>query len=109
MLIEDVKEAWPSSQIEDIEDKSRAVFKACGKTTEDEVNKVDETELPKLSAKEVIRMGLLAIPISWEPIAAVPELDLEVINLPDKLIFAAWRASEPISGVNIDIKSKFPD
>ena len=32
---------------------------------------------------------------------AVPELYLEVINLPDKLIFTAPRAGEPISGVNV--------
>ena len=37
--------------------------------------------------------------------AAVPKLDLEVINLLDELIFTAWRTSEPISGINVDIKS----
>jgi len=37
--------------------------------------------------------------------AAIPELDLEVINLPDELIFAARRAGEPIGGVNADIES----
>ena len=37
--------------------------------------------------------------------AAVPELDLKVINLPDKLIFTARRTSKPIGGVNADIKS----
>ena len=98
-------EAWPSSQTEDIEDELGAVFEARGETVEDEVNEVDKTELPELSAEEVIRMGLPAVPTSQEPMAAVPELDLEVINLPDKLIFAAWRAGEPISGVNADIKS----
>jgi len=36
--------------------------------------------------------------------AAIPELDLKVVNLPDKLIFAAWRASEPINSVNADVK-----
>jgi hypothetical protein len=66
---------------------------------------VDKTELPELLAKEVIRIGLLAVPTLWEPMAAVPKLDLEVINLPDELIFAAWRAGEPISGVNVDVKS----
>ena len=50
-------------------------------------------------------MGLPAVPTSWEPMAAVPELDLKVINLLNDLIFAAWHASEPINGVNIDIKS----
>ena len=37
--------------------------------------------------------------------AAVPKLDLKVINLPDKLIFATRRAGEPISGVNVDVES----
>jgi hypothetical protein len=50
-------------------------------------------------------MGLPAVPTSWEPIAAVPKLDLEVINLPNKLIFAAQRAGEPISGTNVDVES----
>ena len=37
--------------------------------------------------------------------AAVPKLDLEVINLLDELIFAAWHTSKPISGFNIGVKS----
>jgi hypothetical protein len=37
--------------------------------------------------------------------AAVPKLDFKVINLLDDLIFAAWRAGEPINGINADIKS----
>ena len=42
--------------------------------------------------------------------AAVPKLDLKVINLLDKLLFAAWRASKPISSVIADIKSNnFPN
>jgi len=42
--------------------------------------------------------------------AAVPKLDLKVINLLNNLIFAAQYASKPISGVNIDIKSDdFPN
>ena len=42
--------------------------------------------------------------------AAIFKLDLKVINLLNKLIFAAWRISEPISGINIDIKSDdFPN
>ena len=107
---EDIKEAWPSSQMEDIEDELGAVFEARGETAEDKADEVDETELPELSAEEVIRMGLPAVPTSWEPMAAVPELDLEVINLPDELIFAARRAGEPIGGVNADVKSdEFPD
>ena len=105
MPIEDIKEAWPSSQIEDIEDELGAVFEARGEAAEDEADEVDETELPELSAEEVIRMGLPAVPTSWEPMAAVPELDLEVINLPDELIFAPWRAGEPIGGINADVKS----
>jgi len=55
-------------------------------------------------------MGLPTVPTLWEPIATVPELDFEVINLLNKLIFAAWRASKPISGINVDIKSNnLPD
>jgi hypothetical protein len=91
--------------IKDIEDELGAVFKARGKTAEDEVDEVDETELLELLAEEVTKMGLSAIPTSWEPMTAIPELDLEVINLPDKLIFAVWRAGEPISGFNIDVES----
>ena len=89
VLIKDIKEAWPSSQIEDIKDESGAVFEARGETAEDEADKADKTKLPELSAKEVTRMGLPAVPTSWEPMAAVPELNLKVINLLDKLIFAA--------------------
>ena len=37
--------------------------------------------------------------------AAVPELDLEVIKLLDELIFATRRTGKPISGVNADVKS----
>jgi len=37
--------------------------------------------------------------------ATVPKLDLKVINLPNNLIFAARRASEPISGFNAGDKS----
>ena len=55
-------------------------------------------------------MGLPTIPTLWEPIAAVPKLDLKVINLPFKLIFAAQRTGKPISGVNADVKSNnLPD
>ena len=50
---------------------------------------MDEAKLLELSAKEVARMGLPTVPTIWEPIAAVPKLDLKVINLLDKLIFAA--------------------
>ena len=108
VLIEDIKEAWLGGQREDIEDELGAVFKACGETAEDEVDKADETELPELSAGEVTIMGILAVPTLWEPMAAVPELDLKVINLPDELIFAARRASESISGVSADVESDNP-
>ena len=37
--------------------------------------------------------------------AAVPELDLKVVNLPKELIFAAWRTGEPISNINAGVKS----
>ena len=73
--------------MEDIEDELGAVFEAHGETAEDEADKVDETELLELSAEEVARMGLPAVPTIWEPITAVPELDFKVINLPDELIF----------------------
>ena len=62
MLIKDIKEAWLSSQREDIEDELGAVFEARGKTAKDEADKVDKTELPELLAKEVIRIGLPTIP-----------------------------------------------
>jgi len=86
------------------EDKLGAVFKAHGETAKNKADKVDKTKLPELSVKEVIRIGLPAVPTLWEPITAVPKLGLKVINLPDKLIFAAWRASEPIGGLNADVK-----
>ena len=62
MLIKDIKEAWPSSQIEDIKDESGAVFKARGETTKDKADEVDETKLPEPLAKEVIRIGLPTVP-----------------------------------------------
>ena len=83
-----VVEAWPSSRTEDIEDKLGAFFKAHGETAEDEADKINKTKLPELSAEEVIKIGLPAVPTLQEPIAAVPELDFKVINLLDKLIFA---------------------
>ena len=95
--------------IKDIKDELGAVFKAHGKTTEDKADKVDKTKLPELSAKEVIKIGLPTIPTLWEPIAAIPKLDLEVINLLDKLIFATWRTGKPISSANADVKSDLPD
>ena len=98
MLIKDIKDTWPSSQIEDIKDEVGAVFEAYSKTTKDKADEVDKTELLELLAKEVIRIGL---PTLWEPIAAIPKLDLEVVNLLNKLIFTAWRASKPISGFNM--------
>jgi hypothetical protein len=77
--------------IKDIKDELGAVFEARGKTAKDEADEVDKTKLLELSAEEVIVIGL----------PAVPELDHEVINLPDKLIFTTRRAGEPISGVNV--------
>jgi len=41
--------------------------------------------------------------------AAIPKLDLKVINLLDELIFATWRASKPISSANTDVKSNLPN
>jgi hypothetical protein len=95
----------PIKDIKDIEDELKAVFKARGKTAKDKADKVDKTKLPKLSAEEIIKMGLPTIPTLWEPMAAIPELDFKVINLLDKLIFAARRTSKPINGINTDIKS----
>ena len=106
---EDIKKAWLSSQVEDIKDELEAVFKARGKATKDKVDKVDKTKLLKLLAKAIIRMGLLAVPTLQEPITAVPKLDLEVINLLDKLIFAARRTSKPISSINADVNSGLPN
>ena len=91
--------------MENIKDKLRAVFKPCGEAAKDKVDKVDKTKLLEMLAEEVIRMGLPTVPTLQEPIAAVPKLDLKVINLLDKLIFAARRTSKPISGVNADVKS----
>jgi len=78
--------------VEDIKDKVGAIFKAHSKTAKDKVDKVDKVdkaELPELLAKEVVKMGLPTVPTTWEPMAAVPKLDLKVINLPKELIFAA--------------------
>jgi len=44
------------------EDKLGAIFKAYSKTTKDKVNKVDKTKLLELLVKEVIRIGLPAVP-----------------------------------------------
>ena len=44
------------------EDKLGAIFKACSETIKDKVDKVDKTKLPELLVKEVIRMGLPAVP-----------------------------------------------
>jgi len=86
------------------EDELGAIFKAHGETTKDEADKVDETKLPELLVKEVIKIGLPTVPTLWEPITTVPKLGLKVINLPDELIFAAQRAGEPIGGLNADIE-----
>ena len=51
MLIKDIKE-----------DELGAVFKAYGKTAKDKADKVDKTKLPELLAKEVIIIGLPAVP-----------------------------------------------
>ena len=59
--IKGIKEAWPSSQIKDIKDELKAVFKACGETAKDKANKVDKAELPKLLTEEVIKISLPAV------------------------------------------------
>jgi phage host-nuclease inhibitor protein Gam len=69
-----------AAPIKDIrEDKLETVFKAYSKTAKDKVDKVDKTKLLELLAKEVIRIGL----------PTISKLDLKVINLLDKLVFAA--------------------
>ena len=74
---------------EDIkEEELGAVFKACGETAKDKVDEVDKTKLLELLVKEVIRIGLPTVPTLWEPITAISKLDLKVINLLYKLIFA---------------------
>jgi hypothetical protein len=75
--------------MEDIKDKVGAIFKAYSETAEDKVDEVNKTELPELSAEEVIKIDLLTVPTIWEPIAAVPKLDFKVVNLSKELIFAA--------------------
>ena len=57
------EEAQPSTQVEDIKDEVGAIFKARGKTAKDKADKVNKTELPKLLAKEVAKIGLPAVPI----------------------------------------------
>ena len=110
VLINSIKEAQLNSQIENIKDKLGTIFKACGKTTKDKADKIDETKLPKLSAEEVIRINLPTISTLWELIATIPKLDFKVINLLNKLIFAAQYTSKPINDINIDIKSNnFPN
>jgi len=62
VLIKDIKEAWPSSQREDIKDELGAVFKACSGTTKNKADKADKTKLLELLAEEVIKIGLFAVP-----------------------------------------------
>ena len=50
-------------------------------------------------------MGLLTVPTLQEPMAAIPKLDFKVVNLLNKLIFAAQCTSEPISSFNAGDKS----
>ena len=90
--------------MEDIEDELGAVFEARGEVAEDKADEVDETELPELSAEEIIRMGLPTVPTLQEPITAIPKLDLEVINFLDELIFTTQHTSEPINSTSIKVK-----
>ena len=98
------EEARLSTQVEDIEDKVKAIFKALSKTAEDKTDKVNKTKLPELSAEEVARMDLPTIPTTWEPMAAVPELDFKVVNLPKELIFAVQHTSEFIYSFSTGVK-----
>ena len=104
VLTKDIK-AWLSSQMEDIKDKLGAVFKAHSKTTEDEADKVDKTELLELLTKEITRIGLPAVSTIQEPITAVPELDFKVINFLNKLIFTTQCINKPINSISIRVKS----
>jgi len=102
------EEAQSSTQVEDIEDEVGAIFKARGETAKDKADKVDEVDkakLPELLAEEVARIGLPTVPTTWEPMAAVPELDFKVVNLPKELIFAAQRTGEPICGFSASAES----
>ena len=47
--------------MEDIEDKLGAIFEARGKAIKNKADKVDETELLELLAKEIIKIGLFAV------------------------------------------------
>ena len=44
------------------EDELGAIFKARGKTVKDKADKVDKTKLLELLVREVIRIGLSAVP-----------------------------------------------
>ena len=44
------------------EDELGAVFKAYGKTTKEKIDKVDKTKLSELLVREVIIIGLSAVP-----------------------------------------------
>ena len=66
--------------MEDIKDELGAVFKAYGEAAKDKVDKVDKTKLLELLAKAIIRIGLLAVSTLWEPITAIPKLDLKVLT-----------------------------
>jgi hypothetical protein len=48
--------------VEDIKNEVGAIFKACSKTAKDKVDKVDETKLLELLAKEVTRLDLPIVP-----------------------------------------------
>ena len=99
------KEVWLSGQIEDIkEEELGAVFKAYSETIKDKVDKMDETELLKLLAKEVARMDFFAVPTIQKPIAAILKLNFKVINLLKELLFTAWCTSKPINSFSTGIK-----
>ena len=53
-----VQQAVPNK---DIKDELGADFKAHGETTKDKADKVDETKLPELLAKEDVKIGLPAV------------------------------------------------
>ena len=98
------EEAQPSTQVENIKDKVGTIFKAYSKAAKDKVDKVDKAKLPELLVEEVVRTTLPAIPTIWEPMAAVPKLELKVINLLNKLIFTTQYTSKLIYSININVK-----
>ena len=60
-LNKNIQEARLSSQVKDIKDEVKAVFKAYSEIAEDKIDKVDKIELLELLVKEVTRIGLSTV------------------------------------------------